>query len=88
MRPAATAASTRSLSAFLSALLRLLEGIPSCFAASSITALLSELGELSCEAATAAPAPAAASRAAAPTTILVFRLSFMNEDKQLALRAR
>jgi len=53
-----------------------------------MTALLYELGELSFEAATAAPAPAAESRAAAPTTILVFRLSFIDEENQPVLRAR
>jgi hypothetical protein len=53
-----------------------------------MTALLSELGELSFEAATAAPAPAAERRAAAPTTILAFRLSFMGKENQPGLRAR
>src|SRR6266540_1091548 len=73
-RPAATAASTRSLSAVFNASLSLLGEMPSCFAASSMIALLSSLDDPVCDAAIAAPPPAAASTAAAPTAILFFRL--------------
>jgi hypothetical protein len=79
------AASTRSLSAFLSALLSLLDEIPSCFAASSSTAWFSSEGE-ELEAPIATPPPAAASNAAIPMPILLVR--FMRTASQRRLRGR
>jgi hypothetical protein len=62
--------------------------MPSCFAASSMMALLSALLELSFEDATAAPVPAAATTATAPTITLFLRLIFMDEANQSGLRDR
>src|SRR5919205_147759 len=78
-RPAATAASIRSSSAFLSALSRAFGWIPSCFAASStIAALSAREEEPSSVAAIAAPPPATVAAATVPATSL--RLSERSID--------
>ena len=87
MRPSATAASTRFWSAFVSAALSFAGSMPSCFAASLMTAWLSSFGDVSLPAANAPPAPTRSSPAATPITTLRFAFMSMLEANQIPLRA-